>query len=185
MQKEQIVIMTLCRASDTKRAKKFQQACAEFGATGFMADLDDEPAQAPLTAIQVQTAVLATLPRRDFKAIFTHGPLGEYTRHRRHEECSAAVAALYADGRLETGELNQFAYTDDGPRSLPRPAVDAERLDTLSPALVDRKRRIMRDLYGFSDSSWEARAIPAVEAFYVHSNVSRLTAFMAARRPAP
>ncbi len=179
------LIMTLCRASDRERAGRFQLACREFGATGVMADLDDEHAQTPLETAAVQQAILGALPQRAFSAIYTHGPRGEYTRHRRHEECCRAVVAMYSDGRLTAPELQLFAYEDDQGKSLPRPAKDADRIDVLSAAVAERKLWLMTAIYGFPASSWEARAVPKVEGYYVHSDVARLRHFIDVRKPEP
>src|SRR5450755_3263700 len=80
-------IVTLCRASDPDRAPRFRRVLQRLGAEGEMADLDDEQAQAPLTAGQVQETVARLLAGTTYNLVLTHGPMGEYTRHRRHAEC--------------------------------------------------------------------------------------------------
>ena len=50
-------IVTLCRASDPDRAPKFYRVLEQLGAVGEMADLDDEPDQAPLPIEQVQETI--------------------------------------------------------------------------------------------------------------------------------
>jgi hypothetical protein len=51
-----------------------------------MADLDDEPAQVGLPIEQVQETIVQLLAGKSYSPVLTHGPKGEYTRHRRHEE---------------------------------------------------------------------------------------------------
>ena len=158
-------ILTLCRASDPDRAPKFRRALARYGAAGSMCDLDDGPGQEPLDMASVEVAILGGLPGGPFDVVITHGPAGEYTRHRRHDEASAAVTALWKAGKILAGELWHFAYTDDGGRSLPHSKPAADVRFVLPPEILQAKREIITSLYGFGPESWEAKAIPAEEAF--------------------
>ena len=81
-------IVTLCRALDSDRAPKFRRVLQRLGAEGEMADLDDGPDQAPLPLEQVQETTARLLAGTSYDLILTHGPQGEYTQHRRHEELS-------------------------------------------------------------------------------------------------
>ena len=120
-------IVTLCRAGDPDRAPKFRRVLGRLGAEGAMGDLDDGPAQEPLEPERVRGAVLDLLGAADFDLVLTHGPRGEYTRHRRHEEAARAVVDLWESGSLRTGALWMFAYEDGGGAHLPRPAAGAAR----------------------------------------------------------
>jgi hypothetical protein len=131
-----------------------------------MADLDDAPDQTPLPHHTVEAAVMALLtgpPRAD--VLFTHGPRGEYTRHRRHEECHHAVAQLWREGRIRAEQVWCFAYEDGGGAHLPRACRDADHRLFLPEAIWLEKRRIVTDIYGFADDAWEARAVPREEGF--------------------
>ena len=107
-------IVTLCRGSDQDRAPRFDGVLSLFGAKGEMADLDDGPDQRPLPASEIEETILRLLPQREFDLILTHGPRGEYTRHRRHEECCRGVSMLWQAQRLSTRGLWMFAYEDRG-----------------------------------------------------------------------
>lgn len=172
-------VLTLCRGSDTDRAPRFARVLRYLRATGAMADLDDGPAQEPLAAELVQRTILEGLPRRAYDVIFTHGPQGEYTRHRRHEECSAAVTALWLAGQLESQELKLFAYEDQGRTTLPRVRLDADQRNALDAQTFARKQHIITNLYGFGVESWEARAVPATEGFYCATTAARALALAA------
>ncbi len=161
----QLTIVSLCRASDPDRAPRFGRACTALNAHGIMADLDDGPDQRPLGAGLVGGKLLALLGVPDFDLLITHGGRGEYTRHRRHEEVGRAVALLVKRGIWSTGELWRFAYTDDARAILPHPRPGANLHVTLPPAVLAEKTRLIREVYGFAAESWEARAVPAVEAF--------------------
>lgn len=158
-------IVTACRASDADRAPKFQRVLKTLGATGAMADLNDGPEQTPLDPAHLQATVVALLGRREWDVVFTHGPHGEYTRHRRHEEVCRAVVALWAAGQLSTRVLALFAYEDGRRQYLPRPAPDADVALALTPPMWQRKYDLITEVYGFAADSWEARATPKHEAF--------------------
>ena len=159
-------IATLCRQSDPDRAPRFYRVCDCYGARGFMADLDDGPEQVPLAPQTVQNTILQMLPSDRFDYVFTHGPWGEYTRHRRHEEVSRAVMALSRTQRLHTHLLLQFAYDDDEGKHLPRPDERADIVVSLSHEIWQKKHEIMTAIYGFSPESWEARTTPRQEALW-------------------
>jgi LmbE family N-acetylglucosaminyl deacetylase len=158
-------IVTLCRAADPDRAPKFRRILRELGAEGEMADLDDGPDQAPLPVKQVQETTARLLAGTSYNLILTHGPMGEYTWHRRHEECCQAVVELWRSGGIETSRLWLFAYEDGGRAYLPRVRGDADRRDVLTDDVWLEKRRLITDLYGFRPDSWEARSAPREEGF--------------------
>jgi LmbE family N-acetylglucosaminyl deacetylase len=158
-------IVTLCRGKDPDRAPKFQRALERLGAGGAMGDLDDGPDQIPLPPASLQDAILSLLPERDYDILLTHAPSGEYTRHRRHEEVSGAIWALWRNGFLRAREVWQFAYEDGGGAYCPRPRKDASLQFPLSEALWAQKSAIIAEVYGFGETSWETRAVTRTEAF--------------------
>jgi hypothetical protein len=131
-----------------------------------MADLDDGPDQAPLPAGQVQETTARLLAGTSYSLILTHGPMGEYTRHRRHSECCHGVVALWRSGNIDTGRLWLFAYEDGGRAYFPRVRDDADRRDVLTDDVWLEKRRLITDLYGFGAGSWEAQTTPREEGFW-------------------
>ena len=159
-------VVTLCRASDPDRAPKFRRVLEQLGAVGEMADLDDEPDQVPLPVEQVQKTIVRLLAGINHSLILTHGPMGEYTRHRRHEECCRSVVELWRSGSIATNCLWLFAYEDGGHAYLPRVREDADRRDILSERIWLEKRRLITDVYGYGPESWEARATPREEGFW-------------------
>jgi LmbE family N-acetylglucosaminyl deacetylase len=159
-------IVTLCRAKDSDRAPKFRQVLQELGANGEMANLDDGPEQVPIPFEQVREAITELLTGTRYSLILTHGPMGEYTRHRRHEECCRSVVELWQAGGIETERLWLFAFEDGGRAYLPRVRDDADRLDTLTESTWLEKRRFITDVYRYGADSWEARATPREEGFW-------------------
>jgi len=137
-----------------------------LGAVGEMADLDDEPDQVPLPVEQVQKTIVRLLAGISYSLILTHGPMGEYTRHRRHEECCQSVVELWRSGSIATNRLWLFAYEDGGHAYLPRVRNDTDRRDVLTENIWLEKRRLITDVYGYAPESWEARATPREEGFW-------------------
>jgi LmbE family N-acetylglucosaminyl deacetylase len=159
-------VVTLCRALDPDRAPKFRLVLQQLGADGEMADLDDGPDQTPLQMEQVQETIVRLLPAVSYSLILTHGPRGEYTQHRRHEECCQSVVELWRSGDIDTGQLWMFAYEDGGRAYLPRVRGDADRRDVLTEDIWLQKRRLITDVYGYAADSWEAQTTPREEGFW-------------------
>ena len=159
-------IVTLCRAADPDRAPRFRRALRRLGAEGEMADLDDGPDQTPLPVAQVQQTTARLLAGTRYNLVLTHGPNGEYTRHRRHVECCQSVVELWRAGVIDTRRLWLFAYEDGNLAHLPRVRDDADRRDPLTEDVWLEKYRLITDLYGFRPDSWEARITPREEGFW-------------------
>ena len=159
-------VTTLCRASDADRGPRFFQALRELSAHGAMADLDDGPAHTPLPDLEVESALVQHLPARSFDRILTHCPLGEYTRHVRHEEVARAVLRLWLAGEIAAPEVWLFAYEDGGGQHLPRAVDSADVVVELPVEIWERKLRLVTSTYGFAEHSWQARVTPRREAFF-------------------
>jgi LmbE family N-acetylglucosaminyl deacetylase len=152
-------VACLCRRSDPDRAPKFKKVLERLGASGAMGDLDDGPDQTPLSPSVVQDAVLALAGTADVDLIITHSVDGEYTRHRRHEEIGAAVLELCDAGRLHGRELWAFAYRDA------RAIAEADLFIEVPAEILERKRRLVSEVYGFVPESFEGTAARREEAF--------------------
>jgi LmbE family N-acetylglucosaminyl deacetylase len=174
-------IVTLCRGSDPDRAPKFRRVLEQLGAKGEMANLDDGPDQVPLPIGQAQETIAQLLAETTYSLILTHGPRGEYTQHRRHEECCHAVVELWQSGRICTDLLWSFAYEDGGRAYLPRVRNDADRRDVLTDNLWLEKRRLITDVYGYGIESWEARTTPREEGFWCFDSAQAAAKRMAIR----
>jgi LmbE family N-acetylglucosaminyl deacetylase len=174
-------VATLCRASDPDRAPRFRQALEALAAEGGMGNLDDGPEQRPLGEDAIRDTLLALLAaKQPFDLVVTHGPRGEYTRHRRHEETSAAVIRLWNQGAIAARHLWTFAFRDDGRGGLPQAAGDAHLSCRLPASIWQRKYAIITEVYGFLPASFEARAAPETEAFYCFDRPIDAESFLSA-----
>ena len=167
-------IGTLCRASDLDRAPRFARVLERLHARGGMLDMDDGPEQQPLPALDVQRQVLRLLAGSHFDRLLTHGPLGEYTWHRRHTEVCQAVVTLWRAGRISADALWLFAYEDGERQYLPRAVWNAHVQQLLPPEVWQAKLDLMTKVYGFNPESWEARTTPRSEAFWCFESPSQL-----------
>lgn len=175
-------VWSACRAHDADRAPKFRRVLERLNAQGSMAGLDDGPEQLPLTDQQIEEALLECLPKRHFDRIITHSPLGEYTRHLRHEEVARTVLRLWLRGTLSAAELWLFAYDDDGGSRLPSAITTANIVYELSAEVWQQKHRLLTEEYGFAETSWEARVTPRTEAFFRVTTAERARAWLGKRR---
>jgi len=162
----QWTVLTLCRMSDPDRSPKFHKAMKILDAEGIMGDMDDGPAQIPLDHHEIQCAMTELLPCNGFDLIITHGPKGEYTRHRRHEEVGDCVASLWQNEKLFCKEMWRFAYEDNDGKYLPRAVKEADLKIKLSKEIWQKKYKVITEVYGFGSDSFEARTTPRYEAFW-------------------
>ena len=163
-------IVAVCRKSDRDRAPKFLKALKKLGATGAMGDLEDGPLQNPLDSSEVQDTIMELLPSDRFDLIITHGPLGEYTRHRRHEETGKAVMTLWENEKLFAKQVLRFAYEDGDGKYLPKTVKDADLKIGLPNEIWQKKYEIITQIYGFATNSFEAKTTPKQEAFWCFSS---------------
>jgi LmbE family N-acetylglucosaminyl deacetylase len=163
-------IVCLCRGNDKERSEKFYNALKIYRAEGIIGDLDDGPEQTPLKDNEVEEAILSLLPPGHFDLLISHNPLGEYTRHLRHEEAGRAVIRLWKNGKISAGNLWTFAYEDGNRQYYPRPVESASFYRILSTRIWSKKYKIITENYGFEINSFEAETTPRAESFWQLNN---------------
>jgi len=180
-----LTVLSLCRATDHDRAPRFLRAVQELGGMGKMGNLDDGPEQLPLDETEVQQVLLSLLPSEHFDFVLTHSPYGEYTRHRRHEETSKAVIALWEKSLIRTDEVWMLAYEDSGKGGrddLPRAINTAHLVVPLPENIWQEKYHTITGVYGFSPESYEARITPREEAFWCFHSPAEFQKWLRTRR---
>jgi LmbE family N-acetylglucosaminyl deacetylase len=175
-------VAVLSRGTDPDRAPRFFRALQQLGASGNIGNLDDDAQQSPLAQTEVEQVILSLLSGERFDLIITHGPHGEYTRHRRHEETSRTVSILWQEGRISSKEIWMFAYEDSGGKFLPRPIRTAHRLVRLPDRIWQLKYRLITETYGFGANSFEAKAAGPEEAFWCFHSATELSQCSANRK---
>ena len=163
-------VAALCRRSDPDRRPKFFRALEALSASGNIGDLNDGPEQQPVTGTEIENVILTLLPHSSYDLILTHSPLGEYTRHRRHEETGRAILGLWKSGVVNANRLLFFAYHDGKGKHLPHAIEEAHRTSVLPDSVWREKYRIVTEVYGFTPDSWEARTTPRQESFWQFAN---------------
>ena len=159
-------VVSLCRGSDIDRSAKFFKAMEILNATGRMGDVDDSCELKELTENEIENTILGLLGNQQFDLIITHSPTGEYTSHLRHEQTANAVIKLWQQGKIIAEQLHMFAYDDAGGRLLPEAISSADRIFQLPDVIWRAKHKIITEIYGFDNDSYEARIVPHTEAFW-------------------
>jgi LmbE family N-acetylglucosaminyl deacetylase len=159
-------VVCLCRGKDVDRSRKFNKALRILKSEGIMGDLDDGPEQKSLEEEEVEQAILKLLPVKHFDLIISHNPIGEYTRHVRHEETGRAVIKLWNAGKISTNEVWTFAYTDNNKKHYPVAVENTNVYQTLSKHVWLRKYHIITETYGFQKGGFEAETTPRAESFW-------------------
>lgn len=159
-------IVCLCRKHDPDRAPKFYKTLDALHCKGTMGDLDDGPDQVPQNRSEIDHHILELLPSIDYDLIITHNPLGEYTRHLRHEETGISVISLWYESKISSKELMLFAYEDHNKEHLPKAIPFADLQFSLPADIWQKKYEIITRIYGFTPDSWEAKTTPKTEAYW-------------------
>jgi len=163
-------ILCMCRKNDAERAAKFIKALQVYNADGIMGELDDGPEQKPVESNYIESILMELLPVKHYDMIVTHNPMGEYTRHLRHEEIGETMMHLWIENKLPCDLLKTFAYQDENRMHFPKAIPTADEQFVLPKVIWRCKYEIITNIYGFIKESWEAETTPKIEAFYNFNN---------------
>jgi len=159
-------IVSLCRGTNPDLSPRFFEALKILKSEGIMGNLDDGPDQVSLEKAIVEQSILHLLPQKHFDLIISHNPLGEYTRHIRHEEVGESVINLWNSDKISASEIMLFAYEDGHKEYYPKAVETAAIYRPLTKRTWLGKYNIITKTYGFGKDSWEAKTTPAAEAFW-------------------
>lgn len=158
-------ILSLCRKDDADRKPKFFRVCEQLNAKAFISDLGDEhPEQDLETLDEVVRRIEPVVEDKRFGAVYTHNKNGEYG-HKRHTEVHKAVLLMRKDGLLSCDELFVFDYVRREEPFRAEPNPKSRVIVRLRPAELEKKKYLIRDVYGFSEDSFEFISCSNTEAF--------------------
>ena len=157
-----ISIISLCRKNDNDRAPKFRNVCRALNAQSFMSDLEDER----LNKIPVGDVVkrIKKYAGKDYYYVFTHGKNGEYG-HIRHKDVHKAVNYMIKKKMISCREVIYFAYQKKGKYAYPKKKSD--KFIYISKDLLEKKKMLIRNVYGFAKNSFEDICCRGAESFSI------------------
>ncbi len=161
----QWTVLSLCRADDPDRSRKFESVSGLLGFDALISDVDDSN---PLKQIDAQrdigSRILNFLASTCWDLCLTHGSNGEYG-HPRHKEVHGEVLRLVHNGTLECHQLWTFAYECNVQKKICRPDSHANVLVHLADKELFQKRRIVHQEYGYEEDSFDVRSCITPESF--------------------
>lgn len=165
-------ILSLCRADDPDRRPKFQTVCNFLNARAVILDLDDSNPLEPIDpGKDISSRILNEIGEEEWGLVLTHGENGEYG-HPRHIEVHSEVVKLCESGLLMCSELLLFAYECAAGNGQCKPAQIADYILELSERELAEKKRIINEIYGYDQNSFEVNACISPESF-IKINLSK------------
>lgn len=154
-------ILSLCRKYDKDRAPKFKRVCKELNAKCYMSDLKDDKLL-DLDINEITKEIEGLLKTRDYDYILTHGKNGEYG-HKRHIEIHKAVNFMIKNKKLRCKKIFYFAYKKKNEFC----DIDstANKFIKLPKDIFFKKQQLIKDIYGFTENSFEFKSCRPVESF--------------------
>lgn len=166
MNKEEweITIISLCRKNDQDRKPRFEQACKILNAKGFMSNLDDSETGIfkEISTEEIISRIKQFTDGKSYDYLFTHGSNGEYG-HRKHIAIHKAIKEMLNKKLLDANRCFFFSYAKEN--EICRANKSADKFIKLSKLNFNKKKHLIRDVYGFQENSFEYRCCNNVEAF--------------------
>ncbi len=162
-------ILSLCRADDSDRKPKFEEACKIYNAKALITGLDDESLN-PLNKKEIIEKIKEILPKKDYDIIFTHGENGEYG-HIRHIEVRNAVKSMIENKDLISKKVYFFNYQkgENAPYpelKTPQPIINSDFTLNLNVKELEMKKKIIREIYKYPDEKgFELMSCNKIESF--------------------
>ena len=155
-----VTIISLCRKDDKDRAPKFRRVCKEYNARGFISDLEDE--KLGYIAIGEVIKRIKRFAGKGYDAIYTHGANGEYG-HPRHILVHKVIKKMLNNKQLQAKEIFFFDYKKQ--KEIVTANKNADKFIKINNALLNKKKEIITELYGFQKNSFEESCCRKEEAF--------------------
>lgn len=163
-----VVFAVYCKEGSEK-AEKFRKAVSRLNANAT-ADVGDCETPEKIEDIKVwklQRLLDNTLPSARFDVVLTHSLWGEYSQEKGTDKIARAVMGLTDSGQLSTSQIWMLAYEDREGQTLPSPTLEADKVIHIPVGVLEEKREIITDIYGYPEDSVEAKAVSKREAFWI------------------
>lgn len=158
-------VISLSRRNDPDRFRRFKRAIKLYKAEGTPLDLEDEGIMTISQSIpKIKKKLLGVLKTNYFQYIFTHGVNGEYG-HARHKGVYRSVRELLQENKLVAKNVFTFSYYLPRKGKFVLPNRTAKFNLKLNPKLFIRKKQMIQNIYGFSNTSFEYRSCHPLETF--------------------
>ena len=160
-------IFSLCRASDIDRAPKFKRVCKFYNAQSIITDLEDEDKLSIKKTIPIiKKNILEKVGKKKFDFVFTHGENGEYC-HPRHLGVYQAIKELSKKNELKAKVTLHFNYKkisrkEFSPFTFKK---NSDILVKLDRKMLNKKKSVMTNIYGFSEDGVDTSYCTSPEAF--------------------
>ncbi len=159
-------IICLCRKNDADRKPRFEKACKILGAEGFISDLDDseEGYYKQITNEDIISRIKQFTDGKSYDYLFTHGQNGEYG-HIRHIQIHQAVNEMLNKKLLSAKKVFFFSYFKDEKSGICHVNKNADKFIKLTSNHFNKKKRLIQEIYGFEENSFENKCCMNTEAF--------------------
>jgi LmbE family N-acetylglucosaminyl deacetylase len=162
-------ILVLCRRHDSDRYPKFLKVGKFYRAKALITDLEDEGILNVKKSLpEIEQRINRLLKVKKFDYLLTHGNIGEYG-HLRHIGVHQAVRKLIKEKKLVGEQIFYFAYRGYNKGDNSKASNDFKRAKyvlKLTPKEIAQKRKIVREMYGFTKKSFEYLSCSKKETFY-------------------
>jgi LmbE family N-acetylglucosaminyl deacetylase len=157
-------IITLCRKNDIDRSPRFSKACKILNSKVYMSDLDDseEGYYKDLSMQDIINRILEITKDKKYDYLYTHGENGEYG-HVRHIEVHKAINEMLKKKLISAKKVLFFSYVKTEKNSNINP--NADKLIKLEKPYFEMKKKLIKEIYGFQEGSFEYESCRDAEAF--------------------
>jgi len=161
-----VTIISLCRKYDKDRSLKFKKACKIFKAKYHISDLEDEKL-IDIPREEIIKRIKKFCKNKKYDYIFTHGKNGEYG-HKRHLDINKAVEEMIKNKLLLSKKVFFFSYLKN--KKFCYPNRNADKFIKIKVNTFNRKKSLIKEVYGFNENSFEEKSCKSEEAFIIKNN---------------
>ncbi len=152
-------IISLCRGDDKDRAPKFEKVCKFLRAKSYIFNVEDDELK-EIPVLEIVKRIRKFTDGKHYDYVFTHGKNGEYG-HKRHIDVHNAIIRMVKEKQLKVKKVFFFSYLKVG--SLCKSKLNADKIIKLDKNILNMKRELIKDVYGFGRESFEFKSIEKIK----------------------